>query len=81
MKQTEIIKMREEKLHVRRQSSEKIFNRSPPKSALDSARSKNGSQENKKFVRVIENLQKENHRLREENLQLKEKLKSTMFLK
>ena len=66
--------MREEKIHIRRQSSEKVLNRSPPKSSLDSIRSKSNL-DNKKYAKTIENLQKENQRLREENLHLKQKLK------
>jgi hypothetical protein len=50
--------MREEKFAHRRQSSEKVLGKSPPKSNLDSARSKGSNQENKKFVKIIENLQK-----------------------
>lgn len=62
IKQQEIVKMREDKFATRKLSSEKILNRSPPK--MDSARSKGSNQESKKFTKLIETLQKENHRLR-----------------
>lgn len=68
--------MREEKINIRRQSSEKVLNRSPPKSSLESTRTKLNL-DNKKYAKTIENLQKENQRLREENLHLKQKLKAS----